>query len=96
MVALQDLKEHLGAGREMAAVIASDVMRPPPPCVTPHQRLVDIFNLALASPQQNIPVVSTLKDRRLVGALARSQVLDLFAESIIAGNKTLASKAPQV
>jgi chloride channel protein, CIC family len=94
MVALQDLKEHLGAGQELRAVIAADVMRPPPPCVTPHQRLVDVFNLALASQQQNIPVVNTLSDRRLVGSLARSQVLDLFSESIIAGNKTLGSKPP--
>lgn len=89
MVALQDLKEHLGAGRELSAVIASDVMRPPPPCVTPNQRLVDVFNLALASELQNIPVVSTLEDRRLVGALARTHVLGLFAESIAAGSKTV-------
>jgi len=87
MVALQDLKEHLGAGRELSAVIASDVMRPPPRCVTPNQRLVDVFNLALASEQQNIPVVSTLTDKRLVGALARTEVLGLFAESIAAGSK---------
>ncbi len=82
VVALQDLKEHLGAGIELRAVIASDVMRPPPPCVTPNQRLVDVFNLALSSPQQNIPVVSTLKDMRLVGALARGDVLDLFSENV--------------
>jgi chloride channel protein, CIC family len=89
MVALQDLKEHLGAGRELSAVIASDVMRPPPPCVTPSQRLVDVFNLALASELQNIPVVSTLEDRRLVGALSRTHVLGLFAESIAAVSKTV-------
>jgi CIC family chloride channel protein len=89
MVALHDLKEHLGAGSELSAVIASDVMRPPPPCVTPNQRLVDVFNLALASELQNIPVVSTLEDRRLVGALSRTHVLGLFAESIAAGSKTV-------
>jgi chloride channel protein, CIC family len=88
MVALQDLKEHLGAGHELSAVIASDVMRPPPPCVTPNQRLVDVFNLALASELQNIPVVSTLDEKRLVGALSRTHVLGLFSESIAAGSKT--------
>lgn len=87
VVALQDLKEHLGAGHELSAVIASDVMRPPPRCVTPNQRLVDIFNLALASEQQNIPVISTQEDKRLVGALSRAQVLGLFAESIAASSK---------
>jgi chloride channel protein, CIC family len=89
MVALHDLKEHLGAGLELSAVIASDVMRPPPRCVTPNQRLVDVFNLALASEQQNIPVVSTLTEMRLVGALSRTHVLGLFAESIAAGSKAM-------
>jgi len=89
MVALHDLKEHFGAGPELNAVIASDVMRPPPRCVTPNQRLVDVFNLALTSQQQNIPVVSTLEEMRLVGALSRTQVLGLFSESIAAGSKTV-------
>jgi CIC family chloride channel protein len=89
VVALHDLKEHLGAGHELIAVIASDVMRPPPRCVTPNQRLVDVFNLALTSEQQNIPVVSTLEEKRLVGALSRAQVLGLFSESIAAGSKAV-------
>jgi CIC family chloride channel protein len=93
MVALQDLKEHLGAGQELSAVIACDVMRPPPRCVTPNQRLVDVFNLALASEQQNIPVVSTLADKRLVGALARTEVLGLFAETIAASSQTFSPKS---
>jgi CIC family chloride channel protein len=88
VVALHDLKEHLGAGAELSVVIAYDVMRPPPRCATPNQRLVDVLNLALASEQQNIPVVSTLTENRLVGALSRAQVLGLFAETIAAGSKT--------
>jgi CIC family chloride channel protein len=87
IVALHDLKEHLGAGAELGAVIAYDVMRPPPRCATPNQRLVDVFHLALASEQQNIPVVSTLTEQRLVGRLSRAQVLGLFAETIAAGSK---------
>lgn len=88
MVALHDLKEHLGAGAELSAVIAMDVMRPVPPCVTPNQPLVDVFNLAILSQQQNIPVVNTLADKRLVGALSRAQVLGLFSETIAASSKT--------
>ena len=91
MVALQDLKEYLGAGAELRAVIASDVMRPPPPCVTPNQRLVEVFHLALASQQQNIPVVNTLTEMRLVGALARTEVLGMFAETAASGPVTLAA-----
>ena len=88
IVALHDLKEHLGAGAELSVVIAYDVMRPPPRCATPNQRLVDVLPLALVSEQQNIPVVSTLTENRLVGALSRAQVLGLFSESIAASSKT--------
>jgi H+/Cl- antiporter ClcA len=87
MVALQDLKEYLGAGEELRAVIAYDVMRPPPACVTPNQRLLDVLPVVLASEQRNIPVVNTLKENRLVGALARIEVLGLFSEAIAARSK---------
>ena len=88
IVALQDLKEYLNAGSELSAVIAYDVMRPPPPCVTPNQRLLDALPVVLASEQRNIPVVNTLKENRLIGALARAEVLNLFSEAIAASNKT--------
>ena len=87
LVALQDLKEYLGAGEELRAVIAYDVMRPPPACVTPNQRLLDVLPVVLASEQRNIPVVNTLKENRLVGALARTEVLGLFSEAIAAKSK---------
>jgi len=87
MVALQDLKEYLGAGEELRAIIAYDVMRPPPACVTPNQRLLDVLPVVLASEQRNIPVVNTLKENRLVGALARTEVLGLFSEAIAAKSK---------
>jgi CIC family chloride channel protein len=82
MLALQDLKEYLSSGDELRGVIAYDIMRPPPPCVTPNQRLLDALPVALTSEQRNIPVVSTLKENRLVGALARAEVLTIFSEII--------------
>ncbi len=88
LVALQDLKEYLGAGDELRGVIAYDVMRPPPSCVTPNQRLIEILPVVLASEQRNIPVVSTLKENRLIGALGRGEVLNLFSEIIAASSKT--------
>jgi CIC family chloride channel protein len=88
VVALQDLKEHLGAGEELKAVIAYDVMRPPPACVTPNQRLLDILPVVLASEQRNIPVVNSLKENRLIGALARAEVLNLFSEAIAASARS--------
>jgi CIC family chloride channel protein len=84
MVALQDLKEYLGSEEELLGVIAYDIMRPPPSCVTPNQRLLDILPVVLASEQRNIPVVNTLKENRLVGALGRAEVLGIFSEAIAA------------
>ena len=87
LVALQDLKEYLGAEEEIRGVIAYDIMRPPPPCVTPNQRLVEVLPVVLASELRNIPVVSTLSENRLVGALRRAEVLGLFSEAIAASSQ---------
>jgi CBS domain-containing protein len=87
VVALQDLKEHLGASEHVLGVIAYDVMRPPPPCVTPNQRLLEVLPVVLASEQRNIPVVNTLKENRLIGSLIRAEVLGMFSEAIAAKSK---------
>jgi CIC family chloride channel protein len=82
MLALHDLKEFLGAGDELRAIIAYDVMRPPPPCLTPSQSLTDALDTVLKSEHQNIPVVSSLPEMRLVGSLPRAEVLATFSEII--------------
>jgi H+/Cl- antiporter ClcA/CBS domain-containing protein len=87
VVALQDLKEYLGSGEEVLGIIAYDLMRPPPACVTPNQRLLEVLPVVLASEQRNIPVVNTLKENRLVGALGRAEVLGIFSEVIAASRK---------
>jgi hypothetical protein len=69
-------------------VIAYDVMRPPPPCVTPNQRLLETLPVVMASEQRNIPVVNSLKENRLVGALGRAEVLSIFSEAIAVSSKT--------
>jgi CIC family chloride channel protein len=86
LVALQDLKEYLNAGAELSAVIAYDVMRPPATCVTPNQRLLEVLPVVLASEQRNVPVVSSLKENRLIGSITRSEVLNLFSETIAASS----------
>jgi CIC family chloride channel protein len=88
LVALQDLKEYLNAGAELSAIIAYDVMRPPPACVTPNQRLLDVLPVVLGSEQRNIPVVNSLKENHLVGSLARAEVLNLFSEAIASSSKS--------
>jgi len=85
MVALQDLKEYLNAGQELNGVIAYDVMRLPPACLTPNQRLLDTLPVLLASEQRNVPVINSKKGQRLVGSIARSEVLGLFSEALAPG-----------
>ena len=91
VVALQDLKEHLNAGEEVPAVIAYDVMRPAPACVTPSQLILDTLPIMLASEQRNVPVVSSLTENRLIGAVVRAEVLGLLSEAIAAKGQ---AKAP--
>lgn len=87
VVALHDLKEHLNPGSELSVIIAYDVMRPPPKCVTPNLPLLAALPLVLESEIRNIPVVNSYKENRLVGALARAEVLAIFSEAIAAGSK---------
>jgi len=82
VVALQDLKGHLNAGDELRGVIAVDLMRPVPPCLTPGQKLHDVLPVLLASEMRNIPVVDTLSQRHLLGALPRHEALGLIAEAL--------------
>ena len=87
VVALQDLKEHLGADQGVIPVIAYEVMRPPPQCLTPNVRLLEALPVVLASELRNIPVVNSFKENRLVGSVARAEVLAIFSEAIAVGSK---------
>ena len=87
VVALHDLKEFLHDNAELTGVIALDLMRPPPKCLTPGQRLLDALPLVLQSEMRNIPVVSTRSENRLVGSLSRAQMLAAFSEAIAEKSK---------
>jgi chloride channel protein, CIC family len=82
MVALHDLKEYLNAGQELSGVIAYDVMRPPPACLTPNQKLTDVLPILLASEIRNLPVVNNLSEFRLLGTVGRAEALGLLSEAI--------------
>ena len=86
LVALHDLKEHLGDSHALRSVIASDVMRPVPVMLTPAQSLTDALPALLASEQRNVPVVNSLDERRLVGSVLRAEALGLMAEAIAIGS----------
>ncbi|MEZ4649707.1 MAG: ClcB-like voltage-gated chloride channel protein [Candidatus Eisenbacteria bacterium] len=82
VVALQDLKEFLQTGDEYPAVIAYDVMRPPPPCLTPDLLLSDALARVLESELRNIPVVNSLSEMRLLGSVQRTELLSLYADAV--------------
>ncbi len=82
VVALQDLKEFLNANQDLGAVIAYDVMRPPPKCLTPGQRLLEALPTVLESELRNVPVVNNPAENKLVGAVVRAEVLAIFSEAI--------------
>ena len=82
MVALHDLKEWLNTGHELSAVIAYDVMRPLPACLTPNQKLSAVLPILLASEIRNVPVVNNLSDCRLLGTVARAEALGLLSAAI--------------
>ncbi|MCU0772289.1 MAG: ClcB-like voltage-gated chloride channel protein [Verrucomicrobia bacterium] len=82
VVALHDLKEHLSSGQELQGIIAYDVMRPPPPCLTPHQRLVDVLPVALGSELRSIPVVNSPGENKLIGSVPRAEILGILSEAM--------------
>lgn len=88
IVALQDLKEYLHSGTEMPGVIAYDIMRPPPACLTPNQKLVDAFPALLESELRNVPVVNNRIEFRLVGSILRSEALQLLSEAVAVSRAT--------
>jgi CBS domain-containing protein len=59
-------------------------MRPPPPCLTPNQKLRKALPVLLSSEMRNVPVVNNLTEFRLTGSLSRGEALGLFADAIAA------------
>jgi len=82
VVALHDLKEHLHAGEALSSVIAYDLMRPPPPLMTPDMRLSDTLSILVACEMRRVPVVNNPREQRLIGALFRAEALSLLSEAI--------------
>ena len=76
--ALETLEEDLDA------VIACDVMRPPPRCLTPGQPLLVALPAVLESELRNVPVVNNRVENKLVCAVIRAEVLAIFSEAITA------------
>jgi CIC family chloride channel protein len=91
VVALHDLKAHLATEHEFKGIIAYDVMRPPPPALTPDQRLVDVLPVALSSELRAIPVVNSAAENRLIGSLPRAEILSILSEAMAQRSKPVAT-----
>jgi CIC family chloride channel protein len=87
IVALHDLKEFLNSTQILGGVIAYDLMRPLPKCLTPGQRLLDALPIVLQSELRNVPVINNPKENRLVGSVSRAEVLAIFSEAIAEKSK---------
>jgi len=84
MVALHDLKNFLNTEFELNGIIAADVMREPPACLTPNQHLSDVLPVLLASELRNVPVVNSLTEYKLIGAVLRAEALGTLSQAISA------------
>jgi CIC family chloride channel protein len=82
VVALQDLKEYLNSGHQLQGVIAFDIMRPPPLCLTPNQRLQEALPTLLASELRHVPVVNNYRELRLIGTVVQADALGILSEAI--------------
>ena len=82
VVALQDLKEFLNSATDLRGVIAIDVMRAAPKTLIPSQPLLEALPTVLDSELRNVPVVNNYAENRLVGAVARAELLTIFSEAI--------------
>ena len=84
VIALHDLKNFLNTEFELNGIIAADIMREPPACLTPNQHLSDVLPILLASELRNVPVVNTLTEYKLIGAVLRAEALGTLSEAISA------------
>jgi chloride channel protein, CIC family len=82
MVALSDLKEYLHMGDQLKGVIALDIMRQLPSCLTPGQRLDEALPILLSTEMQHVPVINNRSEKKLIGSVNRSEALGQLVEAM--------------
>lgn len=82
MVHLQDIKEFLSQHSNVLGVIAYDVMRPAKHYLVAYQNLVDALPVLLEAEMRNVPVVNNEFEKKLVGAVLKSEALGILSEAI--------------
>jgi CIC family chloride channel protein len=88
-VGLQDIKEYLGSSSLAHLVIAGDLLEPGPPVVTFSSSLEEALEKFRHYPGERLPVVADGPVPRLVGSLAKTDLLLALAERLPTGHGPL-------
>jgi CIC family chloride channel protein len=89
-VCLEDVKEHLGTSSLAHLVIARDLMGPGPPAITASASLEEALEKFTRHSGERLPVVSDDPRPRLLGSLAKTDLLLALAERLAADDRQLA------
>ncbi|MCX7872270.1 MAG: chloride channel protein [Verrucomicrobiae bacterium] len=84
IIHLQDVKEFLSQHTNVLGIIAYDIMRPAEHYLLAYQNLIDALPVLLEAEMKNIPVVNNDVEKKLVGAVLKSEALGILSETITA------------
>ncbi len=65
------------------ARVLADLLDPDFPVVTAEQRLLDIWQVVVDSPAERLPVLADLRDRKVLGVLPKSEVLQAAGRTLV-------------
>jgi len=82
VIALADVQPLVEAGERAARTRAADLMRTEFPVLTPEMRLADAVPLFAAHRGERLPVVSADAGRRLIGVVAKSDLMLMLYERL--------------
>lgn len=91
-ISLHDIKNYLNTPELAKVVIAGDILREPFPIVRPEASLTEALEHFSRHDGERLPVVS---DRRLIGSIAKTDVILALAGSTTRSATTVASPASQ-
>jgi CIC family chloride channel protein len=87
-VCLEDIKENLGTATLAHLVIAQDLLVPGPPVIDVNSSLEAAFEIFTRHNGERLPVVSTDPQPRLLGSLAKTDLLLAMAERLPADRRS--------
>ena len=82
VISLADLRPHLRDQGAWPGLSARDVATPDPVAVMPSESLLDALNKFAYRNAAQLPVVSDPHERRLIGVIRRSDVLNAYQKSL--------------